>query len=148
MSTPIVVLAAVIERDDHFLLTRRLKGTHLADTWEFPGGKCEPDESHEACLTRELVEELNARADIGDELFTVEHAYPERTVRLHFRRATLLSEPSPQLGQEMRWVPRAGLRLLDLPDADRGLVELLTGPIDRRRSLPREPLAHSPNRQA
>jgi mutator protein MutT len=127
MSTPIVVLAAVIERDDHFLLTRRLKGTHLAGSWEFPGGKCDSEESHEECLARELLEELGARANIGQEIFCVEHAYPERTVRLHFRRATLLSEPSPQLGQQMRWVPRAGLRLLELPDADRGLVELLTG---------------------
>ena len=127
MSTPIVVLAAVIERDGHFLLTRRLEGTHLADAWEFPGGKCDPGESHEECLARELLEELAARAHIGEEIFTVEHAYPERTVRLHFRRVTLLSEPSPQLGQQMQWVPRARLRLLQLPEADRGLVELLTG---------------------
>jgi len=126
MRAPIVVLAAVIERDGRFLLTRRLKGTHLAGTWEFPGGKCEPDESHEACLARELVEELAVAATIGDEIFTVEHAYPERTVRLHFRRATLLSEPSPQLGQQMRWIAREALRSLELPEADRGLVELLT----------------------
>lgn len=125
MSAPLVVLAAVIERDGHFLLTRRLKGTHLAGTWEFPGGKCEPDESHEACLTRELVEELAVSALIGDEIFTVEHAYPERTVRLHFRRAILLGEPAPQLGQQMRWVAREALRSLELPEADRGLVELL-----------------------
>lgn len=128
MTAPIVVLAAVIERDGHFLMTRRLKGTHLANAWEFPGGKCEVHETHEECLARELLEELGARAEIGDEIFTVEHAYPERTVRLHFRRVALLSEPSPQLGQEMQWVPRAGLRLLELPQADRGLVELLTGP--------------------
>lgn len=125
MSAPLVVLAAVIERDGHFLLTRRLEGTHLAGTWEFPGGKCEPDESHEACLTRELVEELAVSAIIGDEIITVEHAYPDRTVRLHFRRATLLGEPAPQLGQQMRWVAREALRSLELPEADRGLVELL-----------------------
>ncbi|MCR4373963.1 MAG: (deoxy)nucleoside triphosphate pyrophosphohydrolase [Acidobacteria bacterium] len=127
MSAPLVVLAAVIERDGHFLLTRRLQGTHLAGTWEFPGGKCDPDESHVACLARELREELAVRAIIGDEIFIVEHAYPERTVRLHFRRTTLLGEPSPQLGQEMRWIAREALRSLELPEADRGLVELLTG---------------------
>jgi mutator protein MutT len=127
MSAPLVVLAAIIERDGHFLLTRRLQGTHLAGTWEFPGGKCDPDESHVACLARELREELAVRAIIGDEIFTVDHAYPERTVRLHFRRATLLGEPSPQLGQEMRWIAREALRSLELPEADRGLVELLTG---------------------
>jgi 8-oxo-dGTP diphosphatase len=124
--TPIVVLAAVIERDDRFLMTRRLKDTHLAGKWEFPGGKCEPGETHQACLARELLEELGTRAEIGDEIFAVEHAYPERTVRLHFRRTILLDAPSPQLGQEMCWVPREDLRLLELPEADRGLVELLS----------------------
>jgi len=125
-SPPIIVLAAVIERDDCFLMTRRIKGTHLAGTWEFPGGKCEPDETHEQCLRRELLEELGARSTIGDEIFTVEHAYPDRGVRLHFRRAALLDAPAPQLGQDMRWVPRAELQRLDLPPADQGLVDLLS----------------------
>lgn len=127
MTSAILVLAAVIERDGHFLMTRRLKGTHLAGKWEFPGGKCEPGEAHDACLARELVEELAVRCEIGDEIFTVEHAYAERTVRLHFHRATLLGEPTPQLGQEMRWIAREDLRSLELPDADKELVDLLTG---------------------
>ena len=126
MSAVLIVIAAVIERDDRFLMTRRLRGTHLEGTWEFPGGKCEPGESHEACLARELGEELGVRSDVGEEIFTVEHAYPERTVRLHFRRVVLLSEPIPQLGQEMLWVSRADLTMLELPDADQGLVDLLT----------------------
>ena len=54
------MLAAIVERHGRFLLTRRLKGTHLADLWEFPGGKCEAGETHEACLQRELLEELAA----------------------------------------------------------------------------------------
>ncbi|NQW02585.1 MAG: (deoxy)nucleoside triphosphate pyrophosphohydrolase [Acidobacteria bacterium] len=126
MSPVVVVLAAVIERDNRFLMTRRLRGTHLEGTWEFPGGKCEPGESHAECLARELEEELAARSEVGEEVFTVEHAYAERTVRLHFRRVTLLDEPIPQLGQDMAWVSRADLRSLELPAADQGLVELLT----------------------
>jgi len=122
----LVVLAAVIERDGRFLMTRRIEGTHLAGTWEFPGGKCEPGETHETCLSRELLEELGTRIAIGDEILAVEHAYPERTVRLHFRRATLLDDPVPQMGQQMRWVSRADLRTLDLPPADQGLVDLLS----------------------
>lgn len=126
MITPIIVTAAVIEREGHFLMTRRLKGTHLAGAWEFPGGKCEPSESLVECLARELVEELGVASDVGGEIFTVEHAYPERVVRLHFFRTVLRGEPTPQLGQEMRWVSRADLRTLELPEADRGLVDLLT----------------------
>ena len=123
--TTLVVLAAVIELDGAFLLTRRLKGTHLAGTWEFPGGKCEPGETHEACLRRELEEELGVVARVDEEIFTVTHAYAERTVELHFRRCTLTSEPRPILGQEMRWVQRAELQTLEFPEADRELIALL-----------------------
>ena len=49
---PIIVLAAVVERDGRFLVTRRLDHGHLPGLWEFPGGKCEPGESHDACLAR------------------------------------------------------------------------------------------------
>jgi 8-oxo-dGTP pyrophosphatase MutT (NUDIX family) len=41
----IVVVAAVIEQDGRFLVARRLKGTHLAGYWEFPGGKVHQGES-------------------------------------------------------------------------------------------------------
>ena len=120
-------MAAVVERGGRFLLTQRLAGTHLAGTWEFPGGKCEPGESHEACLERELHEELGVTTTVGAEIFTVEHSYPERVIRLHFRSCRLDGDPRPLLGQQMRWVPRLELAALDLPEADRGLIEALMG---------------------
>src|SRR5262245_57547438 len=122
----VVVLAAIVEREGCFLLTRRLKGTHLADLWEFPGGKCEPGETHEACLARELIEELGVDATVGEESLVTEHAYPERTVRLHFRRCDLHGEPQPLLGQAMRWARRGELAAIEFPAADRELIDLLT----------------------
>jgi len=121
----LVVAAAVIERDDAFLLTRRLKGTHLEGTWEFPGGKCEPQETPAACLVREIREELAVVAVVGPQLLVTRHRYPERTVELHFFRAALVGEPAPQLGQQMRWVPRAELSTLEFPEADAELIGLL-----------------------
>ena len=121
----IVVTAAVIERDGRFLMTRRVAGTHLAGRWEFPGGKCEPGETHGTALARELDEELGVAAEIGPLVVSIAHAYPERRVELHFYETRLLGEPRPQLGQEMRWVPRGELRSLDLPDADAALIDLL-----------------------
>lgn len=123
----IVVLAAVVEKEGAFLLTRRLKGTHLAGTWEFPGGKCEPNESHERCLRREMMEELAVDVVVGAEIFTITHAYPERVVELHFRECSLNGVPVPQIGQEMRWVRRAELSTLEFPEADRELIEMLQG---------------------
>jgi len=118
----IVVLAAVVERGGRFLVTRRLANTHLPGYWEFPGGKCEPDETPSACLERELLEELGVASRIGDEMLTTEHAYPDRTVRLHFHRAEIESEPQPLLGQEVRWVSRDELGQLQFPEADRELI--------------------------
>jgi 8-oxo-dGTP diphosphatase len=127
MSVRVVVVAAVIERDDRFLLTLRQAGTHLADHWEFPGGKVDPAETHAEALRRELREELDIRAEVGERLHTVTHDYPERTVELHFYRCGFVGEPRPMLGQGMRWVERGQLRTLSFPDADCDLIRVLSG---------------------
>ena len=123
---PIVVAAAVVERDGRYLLTRRQRGVHLEGFWEFPGGKCEALESLDECLCRELAEELAVDVTVLEEVFTVTHEYPDRAVELHFFRCELRGDPAPQLGQEMRWVSRAELRKLEFPPADAKLIRLLT----------------------
>jgi mutator protein MutT len=127
----IVVTAAVIERDGRFLVTRRQRGVHLEGYWEFPGGKCDPGETLIACLARELHEELAVEATIGAEILATTHAYPERTVELHFFRCEVHAEPAPQIGQEMRWIRRDDLRRLAFPPADSELIDLLTEPPPR-----------------
>ena len=122
----IVVTAAIIERDGRFLMTRRLKGVHLEGYWEFPGGKCDRGEALDACLIRELREELAVEAIVGDRILTTSHDYPDRRVELHFFRVSLQGAPMPQLGQDMKWVARTDLSRLELPPADNELVALLT----------------------
>jgi 8-oxo-dGTP diphosphatase len=122
----IVVVAAVIERDGRFLLTLRPGGTHLAGHWEFPGGKCEPGEIHAEALCRELREELDIHAGVGALVHAVTHAYPERTVELHFYACTFTGDPRPMIGQQMRWVARDDLAVLPFPEADADLIRLLT----------------------
>jgi mutator protein MutT len=121
----IVVAAAVIERDGRILVTRRLKGAHLEGLWEFPGGKCHEGESLRECLRRELVEELGTDATVREEIFSTSHEYDERTVTLHFFDCSLLREPRPLLGQEMRWVARSELGSLAFPPPDTELITLL-----------------------
>jgi mutator protein MutT len=121
----VVVSAAVVERGGCFLVTRRLRGTHLEGCWEFPGGKCEPGETREACLEREIQEELGCRIRIDAPLLSVSHDYPDRTIELHFFRCDLAEEPRALLGQEVRWVPRKDLRSLAFPPADEALLTLL-----------------------
>ena len=123
--TPIVVCAAVIERDGRFLVTRRQEGVHLAGYWEFPGGKCDPGEPLAACLARELKEELAIEARVGRELLTTTFEYPEQSVELHFLRCDVAGDPSPQLGQQMSWAGPDELKRMRFPPADAELISIL-----------------------
>jgi 8-oxo-dGTP diphosphatase len=120
-----IVVAAVVEEDDRFFLTRRQAGVHLEGMWEFPGGKIDPAETHAAALKREIKEELDADVAVGELVFRTTHEYPDRSVTLYFYRCTLTGAPRPMLGQEMRWVARKELATLGFPPADEALITLL-----------------------
>jgi 8-oxo-dGTP diphosphatase len=124
-----IVVAAVVEHENKFLVGRRLCGTHLAGYWEFPGGKVHDGELLEQALHREIREELNV--DISDprEIFHASHAYPDLTIELHFFRGTLTGVPEPALGQELRWITREEFSTLEFPAAD---AELLAELADSR----------------
>ena len=122
---PTVVTAAVVERDGRLLVTRRLEGSHMGGFWEFPGGKCEPGEPPEACLARELLEELGVPATIHEETYRTTYAYGDHVLDLRFFRCDLAAEPRALLGQEIRWVLRHELPALDFPPADAELVARL-----------------------
>lgn len=124
--TRVLVVAAVIQREDRFLVTRRQDGVHLAGFWEFPGGKVADGESHDAALRRELQEELDVQIAVNDLLFETSHQYPERVVQLFFYRCDLLGTPRPMIGQEMAWVERSELPSLSFPPADDELIQRLT----------------------
>jgi len=120
-----IVTAAIIQRGDRYLVTRRQPGVHLAGVWEFPGGKCNADEPLAACMARELDEELGIEAAVGEEIFTATHEYADRRVELHFFQCQTADDPVPVLGQEMRWVGRNELADLEFPPADAELIRLL-----------------------
>ena len=121
----IVVTAAVIEQNGRFLVTKRQRGVHLEGLWEFPGGKCDAGEDLRSCLARELKEELAVAARVGAEILTTTHAYDDRRVELHFMSCELLGNPTPEVGQQMRWVTHAELATLQFPPADVELIRLL-----------------------
>ncbi len=72
--------AAVIGRSGRYLVTQRTTDRHLGGMWEFPGGKRQPGESLEACLRRELEEELGLDVRVGDVIDVVPWSYLERFV--------------------------------------------------------------------
>jgi len=126
---PIVeVTAGVIERGGRYLLAQRSAGQHLGGLWEFPGGKRQPGERLEACLRRELDEELGVQAEVGEPLAVVPWAYPTRRVVLHFFACHIGDRPvHAREGQPLRWVAPDELRSLPMPPADAELVARLAG---------------------
>ena len=60
-----VVAAVITDARGRILLARRTDGRDLAGLWEFPGGKCEPGESPEQALVRELQEELGINVQVA-----------------------------------------------------------------------------------
>ena len=120
------VVAAIVRSNGKILITRRLNHVHLAGLWEFPGGKVEPGESWEVALLREIREELGMEIAVGPEIFTIEHDYPTRSVRLHFFNCTVIrGDPQPLDVSDLRWVTPAELADFEFPPADAELIKRL-----------------------
>jgi 8-oxo-dGTP diphosphatase len=129
MRSTLIVVAAVVEERDRFLVTRRQEGVHLAGMWEFPGGKVHDGETHEQALRREMLEELGVDVRVGDLVFETTHAYSDRTITLFFYSCELIGTPAPLVGQQMQWVARVELGTLGFPPADELLIKRLTGSV-------------------
>ncbi len=122
----IEVAAALIFDSDRLLIAQRPPGVHLEGLWEFPGGKREPGETYEACLLREIREELGCEVLVGPMLHESEHAYPEKCVRIRFFQCQLVSGiPEPLECAALRWVSQDSLGQFQFPEADMALIEQL-----------------------
>ena len=114
-----VAVGVLIDSKDCVLLTRRLKGTHLAGYWEFPGGKVEAGESVHTALARELAEELGTRIGETVPLMTVSHDYGEKQVLLDVHQVKDWSgEPHGAEGQPLAWVNADSLDEFQVPEAN------------------------------
>ena len=135
MTTPITVVAAVIEQSGHILICQRRSGDRFELKWEFPGGKVQPGETPQEALMRELKEELSVSAKIGPELHRTRHRYAEMDseIELLFFAVTLGPETLMNHAfEKIEWAERPRLLRYDFLPADRELVERLARAVPGR----------------
>lgn len=107
-------------------ITRRAADAHMANKWEFPGGKIEAGETPEQALVRELEEETGIIAT-GFTLYeTLSHQFSDRLVNLWFFRVEQWQgEPWGKEGQPGEWVSQQALDAQAFPPANLSVIEKL-----------------------
>ena len=129
MTTPIpvnVVCAIICDGQGRVLVAQRPPHKALGLKWEFPGGKVELGEAPEAALHREIREELGCEIAITEALPSYTHDYGATTIRLIPFQCRLVpadAVPHPTEHVGLAWLHPYELKLCDLADADRPLVE-------------------------
>jgi 8-oxo-dGTP diphosphatase len=88
--SPRDVVAAIIKKDDCYLLAKRNKEKYMGLKWEFPGGKVEKDESFEEALSREILEELNVNIEIHNKVAEERYQDDEINIVLHYYMCSLV----------------------------------------------------------
>ena len=126
MTTPIRVTAAIIVDTGRILIAQRAKSDRMAGFWEFPGGKIEPGETPEACLARELKEELCMTATIGRFIDRSFHRDDDICIELLAYQAFWDKKPfRPLEHQAVLWALPDQLQDYPFTPADRPFVDRL-----------------------
>jgi 8-oxo-dGTP diphosphatase len=120
------VTAAIIEKDQRILITRRAAHKHLAGLWELPGGKIEEGETPEECLKRELEEELGLIIKVNEFFMENTHDYDEVVVVLKAYLCELISgEITLKDHDQFAWVERKEFNNYEFASADIPIVNAL-----------------------
>jgi 8-oxo-dGTP diphosphatase len=118
-------VTAAIVRDDlgRVLLTQRPEKDPHALKWEFPGGKLRDNESPEACLCRELGEELGILVEVGEIFHVVNHHYDTGPVLLlAYLCRWKGGEIQLKAHESFQWVEPSRILSFDLAEADRPIA--------------------------
>ena len=118
------VVAALIWREDKFLICQRPKDKKRALLWEFVGGKVEQGETREQALIRECREELAITVKVNDVFCEVSHVYPDVTVNLTLFNAEIVAgEPKMLEHNDMVWITPAEIDNYTFCPADVEILE-------------------------
>ncbi len=117
---------ALIRRDREFLISQRKKNDSFGLLWEFPGGKKNPEESFEACVAREVKEEVGIDVIVHEKFMEIRRQYHERVIWLNFFLCSHVSgEPKPVDCEKVEWVKVENLKNYPFPPANDMVIEKL-----------------------
>ena len=121
-----VIGVAVVLQGDRVLVGVRDTKAHLPGMHEFPGGKCEPEESAAACAIRECAEETGIMVEAVELLDRKLHSYGDQSLDLSF----LLCRPVERVAENddlsgFQWFKIRELNDLKFPEANFEVVKLL-----------------------
>tara|TARA_B100002052_G_scaffold202711_1_gene185065 strand:- start:114 stop:512 length:399 start_codon:yes stop_codon:yes gene_type:complete len=129
----ILVTGAIIQTDSNFLIGRRGKDEKSAGMWEFPGGKLEEGESPKECIKRELKEELNIDAEIGELFFSYTYNYPPISYELYFFKVnSFFGEPVKSVHDKLKWEKLKNFYKYDFLPGDGPLIDKLISENNKR----------------
>ena len=120
------VVAAVIKKDNKYLIAQRNRNKHFAFYWEFPGGKVDNGETFEIALQREINEELSISIKIYKKISSQMHKDDKINVKVHY----FLCEHSAGKiilyeHEDLKWVTKRELSSYKMAPGDSKIIELL-----------------------
>ncbi|MBD8500437.1 (deoxy)nucleoside triphosphate pyrophosphohydrolase [Paenibacillus arenosi] len=121
-----VVGAVIINEREEILCALRSMKMSMPGYWEFPGGKIEPGEDHQAALVREIKEELLCDIEVGEFITDIVHEYPAIKVRLITYEAKIIcGVPVATEHEKLEWIARNDIRNLHWAPADIPTIDIL-----------------------
>lgn len=112
------VKAVVRNAEDQYLVIRRSQASkNNAGMWDLPGGKCDPGESMEAALRREVEEETGLHVRLNRVAGSAQWDLPDRTVAYMIMEAELVDGEVQLSGEhdDYQWASSAELTQLEFP---------------------------------
>ena len=120
------VVAAIIKKDDQYLIVQRNKNKHLGLKWEFPGGKVNKNENFEEALKREIQEELNITINIHQKIALEEYKDEKIDIILHYYLCTQKAGTIKLNEHEnLAWVEKKDFEKYDFAEGDGNILSSL-----------------------
>ena len=120
------VVAAIIKKDNFYLIVQRNRNKYMGLKWEFPGGKVETNENFYEALSREIQEELNIQINVHEKIAEEKYKDDEIDIILHYY---LCSEKSGTIRlnehENIAWVEKEDFDKYDFVEGDGNVLSLL-----------------------